>query len=336
MTIGQSAWYAPLETTQTGFVDAYTPATPERTIVDADALTIALDSIAVPKEHVRQGVWPHLTHLLQSGDTNILVLSTTDIGAQPQVQRVHYFGPSQQFEHAFTQFISDVIYLTSDFHPLTGIDITLHVVECNPSKEERAALLQAFNGLAASAGAVFPILLQYSSLAGSLGAAANKLLDALIPSEQTRISQIIKLQPVGEPAQIDLQVGRYVLLDRNIDLSNFSIGPDGRLLRGNQEVPDIPYAVFRVERANRPAPDFVVSQDVATLLTQLTQSQADPFKSSLEFVSDTMQGYKKFKDLQRYKDLAQQKAAGSLTPAEQQVMDRIQSDPTLKPFLPPA
>lgn len=335
-TIGQTAWFAPLESATAEFISAYIAAPDDRKIVGADMFTIALDSVAVPKEHIREGFLPHLVHLAQGAVSDILVLSTTVIGAQPQVQRVHYYGPADQFEHAFTEFISDVMYITSDFHPLVGIDLTLHVVAWHPGKTERDTLLTAFKGLAGSAGAVFPVLLPYSSLLGSVGDAANKLLDAIVPSDETRISQTIKLKPAGDAAQIDLQVGRYVLLDREADLSTFSVAPDGRLLRANQDVVDMSYAVFRVERRNVPAPDYVVSQQVATLLTQLTQSQSDPFKSPLEFVGETMLAYKKFQDLQRLADLAKKKAVdpNSLCDPEKAVMKHIEDDPALKAFLP--
>jgi hypothetical protein len=335
MAIGEQVWFVPFDNASGTLQNAFDPAPADRMITDAQAFTISLDTVMIPKQHVQQGLLPHLVRLLH-GDFNILIASTTAVGTQPGVKRVHYFGPSGQFELPFTSFISDTIYLTSDFHPLNDIFLTLQVAATDTGTNARAGLLQAFNGLANQAGAVFPVVLQYSSVVEGVATAANKILDDLVPQESTRILDVIKLCPAGERDDIDLQEGRYVIVDKERDLTTCSVGADGKLLSGGKEVLDFPYIVFRVERHQAPSPDFVVSQQVATLLTQLNGSQNDPMKSSIEFVSDTLKIYSNFRNLQRYTDLLKKKTAdpNSLTDADKAVMDRIKANPDLRDFLP--
>jgi hypothetical protein len=237
---------------------------------------------------------------------------------------------------AFADFISDTIYLTSDFHPPSQIHLTLEVTEVNAGADERDAAIQAFNGLAQTVGAVFPVVLPYSAFVGGAATAAKKLVDALTSSATSHISDVIRLYPPGKTDDIDLQAGRYVAVDQDRDLTNCSLRADGKLVRDGQEVLDIPYVAFRLERGEAPSPEFVVAQRVATLLTQLSAGGNDPTKSSIEFVGDTLSVYSQFRDLERYAELLKKQKTNpdSVSDAEKAVMARIQTNPALEDFLP--
>jgi hypothetical protein len=97
----------------------------------------------------------------------------------------------------------------------------------------------------------------------------------------------------------------------------------------------VSYVVFRIDRSRFPPVDYVVSQRVATLLTQLKHTQDNRQTGMLEtsfgYLTDTLKAYTDFKNLQRYQELLKKP---NRTKAEDKQMQEIAGRPELQPFLP--
>lgn len=336
MTLGECVWFAPLNESPVTPVSAWKPAEPTRAINEAASFTISLESVMVPKEHFGESMRDRLRSWL-AGEKDLLISSTCQVAAQPAVQRVHYFGSAAGFERPFTSFVSDNIYVTQDFHPVARINVLFQLVEVDSGADDREKLLTALNGIASKVGAVYPAILPYAFIGSNVAGAMNKLTASLIPDKHSRLTHDINLFPSGRLDDIDLQVGRYILLDKDLDATQYQVLPDGGLASAETgaRITDVPYLIFRIDTSALPSPDFVVNQRVATLLTQLSGGSNDPLTSSLGFLSGTLNAYTGFTDLARYGSLLQkQKSGQSLSPEEQAVMARIKGRADLKDYLP--
>jgi hypothetical protein len=336
MALGESVWFAPLDPTPVTPQSAWDPAPDDRQIKDAAAFTVSLDTVVIPKDPLPHGLKERFQAIVE-GKKDVLITSTCQLGAQPAVQRVHYYGDAHGFTRPFGQFVSETIYLTPDFDPPGRIHLLFEVFEAGDGPEGREGILEALNGVASKVGAVYPVILPYAFVGTNICAALNKLCDAVVPSEHSRLTQDINLYPAGRQDDIDLQRGRYIVLDQERDVTQFELQPDGRLItKGtDKQVMDFPYLIFRVDPGQEPTPDFVIGQRVATLLTQMQGKGNDPFQSTLGFVSDTLDGYTSFSDLRRYDQLMQkQKSGQKLSSEEQAVMTRIAGRQDLKGYLP--
>jgi hypothetical protein len=340
MTLGEGVWFAPLGTGPSVPQSAWDPAAEERRINDAAAFTISLETVMVPKEHVERDVFAQLKsgaeHLL-GGEQQILIASTCQVGSQPNVQRVHYYGGTGGFQHPFTSFVSETVYLNGDFHPPERINLLFQVAQAGTGEGDRQKIFGALTGIASKLGAIYPAILPYAFVGSALADPLNKLLETIAPSEQVRISQDVNLYPAGRLDSIDLQTGRYVLFDEDREADQYLVQPDGRLTTKDSttRVTDFPYIIFRIDSGQTPTPEYVGSQRVATLLTQLNGNANDPFTSSLGFLSQTLDAYTSFNELERYTQLHQKQKSGQpLSADEQALMSRIGGRPELKDYLP--
>jgi hypothetical protein len=325
-------WFAPYGNAPVALQSAYQPCPPELQVQVAQAFTLSLGTILLPEVHVHHRL-PGIFHRSH----HVVVFSSLSLGPQPPVQRVHYYGPADSFVRPTNTFLADTIYATNDYDNPQRVNFGLHIVELDTPSDEQAKLLNALGGLAGQVGAIFPAALPYSHLVATLGDSLRKLLDAVEPSQEARFGDMVNLYPTtGFHNQIWLQVGRYVLFDAEVDGTAYTLGPQGHLLKDGNDVLDLPYMVVRIELVNEQSPDVMDAQRAATLLSGLNGGGTDAFKSSLDFVTETVSAYSNFRDLQRYMDLyrRQQHQPGSLTQSEQDLMARLAKDPALAPFLP--
>src|SRR5688572_9189344 len=83
--------------------------------------------------------------------------------------------------------------------------------------------------------------------------------------------------------------------------------------------------------------EFVVSQRVATLLTQLEHDEegqpAGPLKTSLGFLTENLQAYTNFKDLERYQELMEKSERAKLGPGEKQQIEMLKKRKELQPWI---
>ena len=148
------------------------------------------------------------------------------------------------------------------------------------------------------------------------------------------LSHVIDLWPMPNQNRPLLQAGRYIAFPNEIDGSKFKLSSSGTLVSSSGKPVATPYVVFRVDTDKEVAPDFVVTQRVATLLTQLADGhRTNAISPPFQFLQDTLDNYSVFEDLKRYKELADRDPS-ELTEEERRLMERLARRERLQPYLP--
>lgn len=266
------------------------------------------------------------------GKNDILILSRSSLGQQPLVERIHFFEKEIETGKPITNLLSNSAYVSDDYNGSDRLYIELNVVEVDTDLGERKAAVSAFQSLATTAGAVFPAIIPYAYGSSAVVGVVNKLVTAL-EKDKNVIKIPISLHPgSAKRGYSPLQEGTYVVFAKPQDPTGIKLGDNG-LLDSEQDISNLSYVAFDVYTENRVSPDFVVSQKLATLLTQLRDGSKISAKSSIEFVEDTIRGYSNYRKLERFLEL---KDKEDKTDEENELMNEIKEIDELKPFIPTA
>jgi hypothetical protein len=92
------------------------------------------------------------------------------------------------------------------------------------------------------------------------------------------------------------------------------------------------HVVFSVDAVRTVTPSYLLSQRIATLLTQLDRGNSNTPQVSVEFLNDTLNQYSNFKDLGRFRQLSSRDPA-AWTQAETDWVTPLRRNDLL-PFLP--
>jgi hypothetical protein len=226
---------------------------------------------------------------------------------------------------------ADTVFITDDYDGISRLWLELLVVEVDTESGERKAAVQAFQSLAAKAGAVFPVMLPYAFAASAVTGVLEKLVAAL-EQDKNVIKVPFSLYPgKPRPGKAPLQEGAYVAFAHPEDPAEYRLHSNGLLTSGNGPSA-VSYAVFDVSPTEEPSPRYVVSQKVATLLTQMKKGNPASAMSTIDFLDDTLTQYSNFRKLERYLELKNKK--GARTGEEKALMEHLAGVDALKPFLP--
>lgn len=306
-----------------GLVSAYAIQPYAKQIVAAQPFTVSLRSVMVAKD---LDGWPR-------GDNDLLLTTSSSLGEAPRVQRVHFYGEEIKKKTVLKNFFADTMFVCNDYSGTDRLWLELKVLEIDTDTGERKVLTNAFSKLAVVAGSVFPVVMPYAALASGAVTAIEKLISG-IEKNVSAIECPIALYPPDRPdAGMPLQTGTFVVFSREVDGTEYRFEPGFKISRVDGKEVDVAYALFIVEAVKRVSPNYVISQKVATLLTQIDQGNENSAAGAIDFLTDTLQQYSNFKDLQRYADL-KSKDPANLTEEEKQLMEQIAKRDELKPFLP--
>jgi hypothetical protein len=352
MTLAETLWYAPFASGSVALQSPVAPSSDDDSarIKDAQPFTVSLESVKLASEHPEPRVQSIIERVLGASH-DVLILSTTALGAQPPIDRVHVYRADVDLRqpHAFRDFLADTMCVCDDYEyaKQDPLYIELKVVTVDTLAEHRDAAVKTFEELAGKTGAAYPVAVPYIAAGEALIQAVDKVWDNLRRDDVWRISEQIKLSPPNTQDAKTIRSGRYVVFSEPIDASQFHLSAGGEVEELEDEHklrPHLPhvrrlsYGVFRVDPTKAPLLSFVISQRVATLLTQLKNDEqgkpVGPLETSFGFLTDTLRAYTNFTDLQRYQHLQQKKQQTGLTKEEQQQMADIASRPDLQPFLP--
>jgi len=264
------------------------------------------------------------------GKNDVLILTRTALGEQPQVERIHFYEEGIPKGTPIRDLLANNVLVVDDYNGEDRVWLELNVVEVDTDTGERKLALNAFQSLAATAGAIFPVMIPYSFAGSTLAGLVEKLISALEQDEQVIKIPFSLYAGEGGSGKAPLQVGTYVVFARPQDPGEYTLQSNGLLTRKGKPA-DISYTVFDVVPQKQVSPKFVISQKVATLLTQLSFDNPNSAQSSLDFLKDTLTQYANFKKLNRYLDL---KDKGELSEQERVLMAEIAKNEALKPFLP--
>lgn len=309
--------------TTKGLVSAYEVQPYAKQLVAAQPFTVSLKTVMVADD---LDGWPR-------GDNDLLLTTSSSLGEAPRVQRVHYFDREIKPKTVLKNFYAETMFVCEDYSGTDRLWLELKVIEVDTDMGERKALIGAFNKLAATAGAVFPAVMPYAGLASGLATAVEKLISA-IEKNVSALECPIALYPPDRPdAGMPLQTGTYVVFSQEVDGTQYQFEPGLTLKRVDGKEIGVAYAIFTIEAVKSVSPNWVISQKVATLLTQIQQGNDNSAAETIDFLRDTLQQYSNFKYLKRYAEL-KSKDPATLTDEEKQLMNQIAQKDELRGFLP--
>jgi hypothetical protein len=225
---------------------------------------------------------------------------------------------------------ADNVFVTDDYNGVERLWLELNVVEVDTDTGERKAAIKAFQSLAATAGAVFPVAVPYAFAASAAVGVIDKLISAL-ERDKNVVKVPFALHPgAPRPGKAPLQAGTYVVFAQPQDPSKYKLQSNGLITSGNKPS-EVSYAVFNLSPVKQVSPKFAISQKVATLLTQMKNGNTNSAVGTLEFLNETLTQYDNFGKLNRYLDLKEKEL---LTDREKSLMNEIAKIDVLKPFIP--
>lgn len=342
MPLRDTVWFVPFDaqtrTLQPVYVSDDAPIDPSTAIDAGKIFTVSLQTMKLAEQPDE----PWYEHLLHPHN-DILIITSSALGSKPMVQRVHFYKTDIDMTRPLLahDLLSDVIWVCDDYKD-EPFYLELKVVTIDRSDEYREAALRSFSTVAATAGSIFPVTLPYAALGEGVLQGLNKMWEAMERRETYRISEPIKLFPPGTPQARTIRPGQYVVVSEEVDGAQYQLGDNCQLVTsagaelGGEMDGQLSYAVIRIDPVTEVPVEFVVSQRVATLLTQLRNDQeglsAGALQTSLGFLTDTLKSYTNFTDLQRYQELLEK--GGKRTDGENQQMRQLEQREELKPFLP--
>jgi hypothetical protein len=264
------------------------------------------------------------------GKNDILILTRSSLGEQPFVERIHFYEAEIPKGKPINNLFADTVFVTDDYSGADRLWLELNVLEIDTDSDERKAAINAFRSLAATAGAVFPVVASYAYTASSVVNVIEKLF-SVFERDQDIVKVQFALHPgTPRPGKAPLQAGTYVVFSQPQDPAKYKLESNGSLT-ANGAPADVSYAVFNIAPQKEVSPVFVLSQKVATLLTQINLGNPNSAQGTMEFLDSTLAEYSNFVKLKRYQQL---KGKVNLTDEEKALMEQIAEIEVLKPFLP--
>lgn len=314
-------WYVPFDTTQ--LLSAYEPHRHCPVVTAAQPFTVEMRAARVEDDpHSPLYHWVH-------GSDGILILSNAVLGDKPTLQRVHYYADHPVAKEVINDFMAGTIYVCGDYSGHDHFWLEIRVLSVKADPQGSAALISKFNALASEAGAIFPAVMPYTLAADGVLKTVENFVDSSARNCDV-IRYPVRFNPAGHGYPL-LRPGSYVVFPRATQAGHFQLADNEQLVTADGADALVTHAVFTIENKNEPDPDFVTSQRVAMLLTQIDSGNQNADQASVQFVTDTLTQYGNFKDLQRYDELKSQPARSV---DEQKIMDRLALRPELQPFLP--
>lgn len=264
------------------------------------------------------------------GKNDVLVLTKSSLGEQPLVERIHFYEEEVPKGRPIRSMFADSVYVADDYSGNDRLWLEVNVLEVDTDTGERKAAANSFHTLAATAGAVFPAVLPYSFAASATVGVLEKLISVL--ERDTNVVKIPFALHPGEPqpGRAPFQAGSYVVFAHPQDPTKYKLRASGLLSTGNKPS-EVSYAIFNIAPQKQVSPKFVLSQKIATLLTQINSGNPNAAKGTLDFLNATLSEYSNFKKLDRYLQLRQKDKP---TDEEKALMAEIAKNERIKPFLP--
>ena len=291
-----------------------------RRIVAAQQFSASMTSVVVAED---------LDGFLR-GKNDVLVLSRSSLGQQPQVERVHFYEDEVPKDEPIKNLLADSVFVCDDYNGKDRLWLEMNVLEVDTDTGERKGAIQAFEALATTAGAVFPAIVPYAFAASAAINVVEKLISALEKDDNVVKVPLALHADEPKPGRAPLQVGSFVAFAQPVDPDRYRLDASGNLSE-NGKPAKISYCIFTVLPEKEVAPEFVLNQKIATLLTQLQRGNANSALGTLAFLQDTITQYANFKKLGRYRDLLSKQ---NLSDEEKALMQKIAGIESLKPFLP--
>lgn len=286
-----------------------------------------------------EGAWVRDDHDgFVSGLNDIIITSKHRVGVRPIIDKIHFYQQEVPEKTWIGHFFHPLIFGSDDFREAEVQEVTLEVRvfdEDSLTEAEGNGIQTVISAGTLAAAVAFPVFAPFAGLAAGLGKTLVHLVDDL--DEHDRIVEgRIRLavnKPQGQGWDL-LQPGFLVCFADEIDASSLSLGHDKKVYGGAPTRPILfehqSYVVVRVTRDALQAPDWLIDQRAATLLSEIENGKRTGRPGALDFVRKTFELYTAFSRAQRLRELSH---AIDLTPDEELLLAELKADPDLAQFL---
>jgi hypothetical protein len=291
---------------------------------------------------------------------DLMIVTTTQFGAEPPVQRLHFMQdnvePGWQGD-----FFDDIVLAINGLKTETKRRLSLRIQVYDMDRYD-AGLVTAVSGAAQSVAVAFPQLAPYAAVAAFAAPALQKLVENIDDHDRI-LDQRLTLE-ISEPQTGHnlLQPGYFVCFRLPVD-GGRALQLDNKLQvmdENGQDFTECSYAVLDIEAKFLADRQREIDQKIAKLISELG-GKGQSGRAAIEFLRETMDLYDRHRRLERAralqerqkqakeikakladpdltaeerKKLEAQLKALVLSDAESALLDEYAADEKLAPFLP--
>jgi|GEM_PF-1087741 len=262
------------------------------------------------------------------GNDWFVLLSETGVGNPDKpVLKVHEIQPIIEMGQNLTGLWADNVLCLEDFgadaHSVSKIRISFHALCQNIGDSDAGTLKNSLGSLLKVAGAIFPFLVPWVSVANVVVEGAQRIVDKLNRIQEEVETTTFTFFPFGESANGDapLQTGSFILFFEEVDTSSLSLGDDGIVRSSDQDSEIPPYIVVNVEKQLVLAPDQLKTSMATEVLSKfganehsVSQMQQPSSLSLIDALTEFGKSYQLAQYAGRYFEL---KKKANLSSAEQ-------------------
>lgn len=259
------------------------------------------------------------------GGNDLMIVTKFQIGDEPPVERLHFMQKDTDLGW-HDDFFNDVVFSTRDF---TGDRLTLQlrVYDVDSVDEE---LIGSVQKLAEQVAGLFPQLAPYLGAVDFAVSSFVELVDNIDDHDRILNDQVtLEVPREGRGGQKHLKPGYVVCANAPME-SGCTLGNDLQIREPNGNPHEgCSYAVFGLLRDSVVDREYEINQRAAKLIAEL-KGKGQSGRSSIVFLQETLDAYSAFQKLRRAREL---QASETLTEAQQRLLEDLESDPELRPYL---
>lgn len=286
---------------------------------NAQPFTLRVRGVMVQSEYDRNYLRPLKTN-------DLMVVTSSQFGAEPPVQRIHFMRDNVRLGWQGDFFNDTILALEAYNDEKRRLTLRLQVYDLD---RMNADFVAAIAEMTKSVAIAFPTLANYAA-AVSFSAEKLKELVNTLDNHDRIIDERITFQVAKEKTGHNLlQPGYFVCFAKPVE-GDFQLDCNLQVQTESGAAYEGNYCVLGMERQFNAGREWEIDQKVAKLISEL-DGRGQSGKAAIEFLRETMDGYDRFKRMERVRVLTERKAR--LTKAERDFVEKVKSDPSLKPYL---
>lgn len=288
------------------------------TFENTQPLTVRVRGVEIVKDYD----W-----LLPGDKNDIMIVTTSQIGSEPPVQRLHFMRENVEMGWQ-GDFFNDVVLAIRDFK-IENKRLKLRIQVYDMDKFPNG-LVQAVSNVSQSVAVAFPFLGPYAAAVSFGAPLLIEVVDTL--NDHDRIIDERLTLEITEPKSAHrlLQPGYFVCFNMPVE-EGLYLSSNLRVFQTDKKTSfkKCSYAVLEVERQFYVHREWEIDQKAAKLIAEL-EGKGQSGKAALDFLRETLDAYTNFKRLERAREL---QAKETLSESEKKFLQELTSDETLAPFL---
>jgi hypothetical protein len=333
-------WFSPLMIDNTGnelLSSAHKVHERSEKLNNASAFSIDMRRVFVNKSYDKnEGLRKYTTEKLKEffhkaeSTNDLLIVSNFQTGTAPIVQRIHYLKKGQKINQIVGDFFKTLVCSFNDFKD-NHITLQTQVYDIDQYNDMKD-IIDSATSLAGNISVTFPVVAPYVAMGTSIAKGLTSLLERLDDHDPI-IDSNLRLDVADDSTGYQiLQTGHFICFDEpqeealilkpNMDI--YHKGPQG------EPFIDGSYAVYSIRKVDYQEPFWEIDQKIAKLLSEL-DGKGNSSRAPIDFLRDTMEGYTRFRKIQRYYEL--QTKGKRRTPEEEQLFNKLAQDEAIKPYL---